>query len=368
MPNYNYGKIVKARRQKMRTEFEKVVLVTVSILCAGLVYAVDLQSETCQPASDGQSCNQITCPDSNEQCIPKNIRVNYNGQTPTYTVIECQCMDVQTDCHININPQFEVYVTGTCQAPNSRCQLIETDNGDGTIDYECNCGSIQSELVLDDFPPGQATNLAPANGATGISRTGTTLTWTAGANATDHLVYLGTVSPPPKVGNVAMPTVTYNTGALGQGKLYYWRIDANNGYGDPCAGDIWNFRVEECVKSTAPFYTAWTGAGGKPWSRPDCWCYGRNCRGDYDGLKQLGLYWVYSADLAGLKDAWGKTDAQLTDNRICADFCRDKALNLYRVYTTDFVMLKTWYANANCPVCPKDFNGDGDDDYNFWTN
>ena len=356
----------------MRPELKKLAFVIVSFLFAALVNAADLQSDICQPAPDGQSCSQITCPDSNEQCIPKKIRVNYQGQIPTYTVIECQCMDVQTDCHININPQFEVYVTGTCQAPNSRCQLIETDNSDGTIDYECNCGSIQSELVLDDLPPGQATNLAPANGATGISRTGTTLTWTAGANATDHLVYLGTVSPPPKVGNVAMPTVTYNTEAMGQGKLYYWRIDANNGYGDPCAGDIWSFRVEECVKSTAPFYVVWIGQG-KPWNRPDCWCYRRNCRGDFDGLQQLGLYWVYSNDLLALRDAYSKTDAQLTGNRICADFRRDIGMGMYRVYSIDLARLRSYYMNLQVPCCdvdaaPGNCTLSSDPNYAFWTN
>ena len=223
--------------------------------------------------------------------------------------------------------------------------------------------------------PGQATNLTPANGATGISRTGTNLTWTAGALATSHNVYLGTVTPPTtRVAMVPMPTLSYATGPLNQGSLYYWRIDANNGCPDPCAGAIWNFTVEECVRSgVAPFYTVWLGAG-KPWKKPNCWCYRRNCRGDFDGLQQLGLYWVYSNDLTALRDAYTKIDSQLTGNRICADFKRDQQLGLYRVYSNDLVRLRAYYSKFvnQIPCCdevvPTDCTLVATDNYVFWTN
>ena len=154
-------------------------------------------------------------------------------------------------------------------------------------------------------------------------------------------------------------------------------VGSGSGGSGPQAGyyfgetEDYNFvPITECVISTAPFYTVWTGAGGKPWSRPDCWCYRRNCRGDFDGLQQLGMFWVYTNDLIGLRDAYTKTDAQLTGNRICADFVRDKQLGLYRVYTNDLVRLRAYYSKGPplVPVCPMDWEGDGDDDYNFWTN
>jgi hypothetical protein len=173
---------------------------------------------------------------------------------------------------------------------------------------------------------------------------------------------------------VAMPTLSYATGPLSQGKLYYWRIDANNGCPDPCAGAIWNFRVEECVKSTSAFITVWRGGGSLPWNRPDCWCYKRNCRGDADNGKQLGLYWVYSNDLAILKAGFGKTDTNLTGNRICADFMRDKQLGLYRVYSNDLTRLKSYFGKteANVKCCDVDATpldctvGAAEPNYVFW--
>jgi hypothetical protein len=84
----------------------------------------------------------------------------------------------------------------------------------------------------------------------------------------------------------------------------------------------------------------------------------------------LGLYWVYTLDLAALKDAYGKADAQLNGNRICADLNHTKQLGLYRVYTVDLSTLKSYYGKpvAQVPDCPIDWEGDGDNDYNFWTN
>jgi hypothetical protein len=98
-----------------------------------------------------------------------------------------------------------------------------------------------------------------------------------------------------------------------------------------------------------------------PWSKPDCWCYRRQCRGDADGAKQLA-FWVYTLDLGILKDAYGKPVAQMTGNRICADF--DHAPQLaFRVYTLDLATLKSYYGKpeASVPECPSA-------NYNFWTN
>jgi hypothetical protein len=341
----------------MRTKFKKVIFVIVPILFAALVYAADSQSETCQPAPDGQGCSQTTCPDSNEQCTPQKIRVNYNGQVPTYTVLECRCLDLQTDCHININPQFEVYCTGLCPDPNKRCKLIEIDNGDGTIDYECNCDSIRPELFLDD-PPGKATNVSPANGATGISRSGTTLTWIAGSDAAEHVVYFDITDPPQQVAIATMPTVTYPTGVMTQGQLYYWHVDARNGAGTTI-GDTWSFRVEECMKSIAPEYNDWV-----EWDRPSCWCCRRQCNGDADCKKTI--FWVSLTDLNCLKQNYGKPDNLISD--ICCDFNHHK--NIQRVQVLDLIIIKNYFNKSDVPCC----DNDGDcilvpaDKYAFWTN
>lgn len=345
----------------MRTEQKLVLIFSFAIL----VCSADLKSEICQPASDGQSCSQITCPDSNLQCIPTKIRIDYNSQLPTYTVLECECMDLQNDCHININPQFEVYITGTCPDSDYPCQLIEIDNGDGTIDYECACEPILQELDGADLP-GQASNPSPTNGDTKISRNGTTLTWTAGSNAESHDVYFGTTNPPSFVTNQIEST--YDTGAFGawkQGVLYYWRVDEKNDVGI-ATGNTWSFRIEECMKNTAPEYADWV-----QWGRPSCWCCQRQCRGDINCSKVI-MQWVSLIDLNILKSAYGKTDSQIwpIPNGICADLNHSK--NIQRVSLLDLNFLKSYYGKPaeQVPCC--DLDGDcvltPADKYNFWAN
>ena len=120
----------------------------------------------------------------------------------------------------------------------------------------------------------------------------------------------------------------------------------------------------ECVKSDAPFYAEWVGAG-KPWDRPDCWCYERNCRGDADGLKP-GMFWVETGDLDILLDSFNIGDKNMTGNRICGDFDH-KAPGMFRVETDDLDILLLYFniGDKNVPVCPPDWDGDLDDDYNL---
>jgi hypothetical protein len=95
--------------------------------------------------------------------------------------------------------------------------------------------------------PGQASNLSPAAGATGIS-IGPTLTWTAGSDATSHDVYFGTSNPPPFIRNQTSTSFTPPP-PLVANTTYYWRIDERNAAGvttgtvqsfttgpNPCAG------------------------------------------------------------------------------------------------------------------------------------
>jgi len=237
------------------------------------------------------------------------------------------------------------------------------------------CGDITTGTIWSfstiQVAPGKATTpISPSNNAVGQVRTGITLSWTA-AGGTSRNVYFGTATTPPQV-TTGQTTTTYATGTMGQGKQYYWRVDEKNACGTVTTGDLWNFRVEECVKSTAAYYTPWKGGGTMPWNRPDCWCYKRNCRGDADGLKQLSLYWVYTNDLTVFRGAYGKTDAQMTGNKICADFMRDKQLNLYRVYTNDLTPFRLAYGKSEAQVkcCDADQNCTlvAGDVISFWTN
>jgi hypothetical protein len=121
----------------------------------------------------------------------------------------------------------------------------------------------------------------------------------------------------------------------------------------------------ECVNSGAPFYN-----GSAPWASwiglgsPKCWCYEYNCRGDIDG-KVLGPYRVATADLTVFKAAYFQADLSSVPNGECADNDR-KLLGPYLVATADLTTFKANYFQPGVSPCPLDFDGDTDDDYNFW--
>jgi hypothetical protein len=103
------------------------------------------------------------------------------------------------------------------------------------------------------------------------------------------------------------------------------------------------------------------------WSRPDCWCYARQCRGDINGKKTL-VYWVQLLDLQLLSTAYYKTDAELAlvPGGICSDVNHKKTL-VYRVQLLDLQELTNYYnkPEEQVPVCDQEPITTGP--YNFWT-
>jgi hypothetical protein len=211
--------------------------------------------------------------------------------------------------------------------------------------------------------PGKATNPDPANDVTGVVPS-KVLGWAAGTDANSHRVYFGRVNPPISF-KVELPlaTTTYDPpttemNEVNQSQAYYWRIDEKNDSGTT-TGDVWKFTVQECFKDpNTTKYNAWVA-----WSKPNCWCYRRNCRGDINGLRQ-GLYWVSAQDLTLFKAAFNKSDSSLTlvSNGICADNNRSKQ-GLYRVSAQDLVQFKLYLnkSEASVPVCDSNI-------VNFWSN
>lgn len=97
-------------------------------------------------------------------------------------------------------------------------------------------------------PPNCSSLSSPANGATNICNSGTTLTWaasTGGGVATGYKLYFGTNNLPTNIvngtnlGNV----LSYNTGALAASTTYYWYVVPTNAAGDAagCSGSVRSF-------------------------------------------------------------------------------------------------------------------------------
>ncbi len=105
---------------------------------------------------------------------------------------------------------------------------------------------------------GKAIEPQPTNGAVGIDTT-LTLSWTSGAGAFSHDVYLGTAAVPGAgefKGNVSESKYTPATPE--PDTVYYWRIDERDlGGGFLQTGNVWRFTTEsELAKNPNPADTA----------------------------------------------------------------------------------------------------------------
>jgi len=126
----------------------------------------------------------------------------------------------------------------------------DADWVDGVATAECDSSGAEPVTVAiteDDNdtepPPGLATAPSPTVGAVDVP-VSVVLSWTAGAGAASHNVYLGTTPTPgaPEFhGNQA--GTTFDPGGLVAETTYYWRIDEVNG-GGTTTGTVWHFTTE----------------------------------------------------------------------------------------------------------------------------
>jgi len=142
------------------------------------------------------------------------------------------------------NQTATTYDTGTMTAGTTYYWRIDEKNSYGTT-----TGAVWSfTTAAAGTPPGQASSPTPANGATSVGTT-TDLSWTAGSGATSRDVYFGTANPPPLVSSNQTGT-TYDTGTMGSGTTYYWRINEKNSYGTT-TGTVWSFTTAAAGSSVS---------------------------------------------------------------------------------------------------------------------
>ncbi len=80
----------------------------------------------------------------------------------------------------------------------------------------------------------------PSNGGEDIKLNDVTLTWTAGAGATAHHVYLGTDAANLQLlGRVEISEAKLSE--LARGTMYYWRVDETQSNGATIQGETWSF-------------------------------------------------------------------------------------------------------------------------------
>ncbi len=128
---------------------------------------------------------------------------------------------------------------------------------DGRVGIHAYSGMMDFDDFIVYGPLGlvSASDPAPGDGQTDVPR-GNVLSWTPGATAVTHDVYLGTnfndvneasrTNPMGVLVSQGQSESTYDPGLLGLGQTYYWRIDEVNGPPDYTIfkGEVWSFKME----------------------------------------------------------------------------------------------------------------------------
>jgi hypothetical protein len=95
-------------------------------------------------------------------------------------------------------------------------------------------------------PTAPSEPITPANTATSATAD-VELTWSGGDDPDEdpvtYLVRLGTSSPPPDLGSVAVKSLALS--GLGYETIFYWQVVADDGQGHQVEGPVWSFRTPD---------------------------------------------------------------------------------------------------------------------------
>lgn len=164
--------------------------------------------------------------------------------SPTYTQIPFASNSCQTGS-TGVNGSSTTSLSGILNAGQTYYIILDGNSGD--------VGEYCISLSSPPPPPGCTTNIAPANGATGIVVDGGTdpsFSWNASTGATSYDVYLGTTAGGEvNIGNVTS-TSTPITG-LNINSTYYWYVVPVGPGGSPtgCVSNEFSFTTSA---ATAP--------------------------------------------------------------------------------------------------------------------
>lgn len=261
----------------------------------------------------------------------------------------------------NVNPNFWVY-PGTI------------DINDVTGDIDAN-GTVYADPC--DYPGD--TEIGPGTG--GMTVEMGSLYYPPGP---------GSVNEPPSSGLLCKFTVDKScTVTIAENNIRGGVVYVSTESADPNFLDC-SVLLEDCMKATSADYNDWIGqpdgiAWTMPWSKPDCWCYPRQCRGDADGNPSFAgvPIWVDLDDLNILRGAIGQFLTAVPPvtwpaGGECANFDHQMSfpgvpipvdlddLNILREYIGDFdsppsTVVPCCDDDGDCTIEP------GDSNYNFWT-
>ncbi len=125
-------------------------------------------------------------------------------------------------------------------------------------------------------PPSCATNISPANGATGVAHQGS-LVWSSVPGATSYDVYFGNTATPPLVSTSQTGTSYAITDCLLPNTTYYWRVVPKNANGSATGCATWSFTTDNKLHIYQnDFETASLGYFGTSGTSVDGWYTNNN--------------------------------------------------------------------------------------------
>jgi len=208
--------------------------------------------------------------------------------------------------------------------------------------------------------PGQATSPRPSD-ASNYASLISTLSWTAGAGAETHDIYMGTDPGSLVLEEAGLTSTSYDPGLLDSDTTYYWRVDEVNGEGTT-TGNVWSFTTDEKAHTPSPSdletevdpnsIISWTA--GIRRNSQDLY-FGTDFNDVNNSLRPLGDIdvdcGVDEADLAMIADQWLTNPGTA---RLSSDLNTDKIVNLvdYAIFanswrdTTDSIFQGNQAVNA----------------------
>lgn len=134
---------------------------------------------------------------------------------------------------------FVYYSLGDGVAP---VNSIELDERNSINPWPSDHRAVLTTFTLTPpVPLDKASGPVPQNGAVNVPLSAV-LSWLPGSNATSHLVYFGTVNPPPLLADTMSPSVGVSN--LLTRAVYYWRVDEVTPTGT-VAGNVWSFTTRD---------------------------------------------------------------------------------------------------------------------------
>jgi hypothetical protein len=178
-------------------------------------------------------------------------------------------------------PEHDVWILDDLRSPcidagdPDAVPLDEPAPNGGRINMGAYGGTAQASLSMyeETSLPGQAFNPSPADGAVEVDNTDVILSWSPGANAVSHDVYLGTNESDLKRDRIFLgegwfhiweghqTETEFDPDWLQPNTTYFWRVDEVNSNGTR-TGEVWRFTTIEGLAPPPKGRTCFTSETG----------------------------------------------------------------------------------------------------------